>query len=458
MSFLRKVSKEERIKDNKYKKYGFKYNPFPNKASISLYDPDPKNNGSIYVPDIRQSEIEQFKKILISSDKNPEPKNIAFLMDYATRKGRGIGKTSFLNYQRKTIQEDLGDKITLGKQVMMAVLVSPRPDENYKKFYSISRLIIESIIDQNLIQNACLRLKVFTDLIDPGVIELAEKSDFIDTIGKSQWLIEMHKQFGAEYDDNNLTQTVKSKLIRVGINSELATAVARFGHDTDLFRKFYFDKLQESTWKQEGNNLLFNDFVKLFEAAEITKFIILFDELEKVIPGQNAAERRNFCDVLRYYFIDGNCENTAVSFYHTLFVIHPYLQELLVPHWEASGLQRFAALGGELADHYTVFFESFDEKNSIPLAEAYINDSLIDQQSKSGLKPFTEAALKEALSRTLGVPGKYLSMLHTAIEKGIEKEWLSIDVAEIRAVEMPKVGRDEEEENDAPLSLPKTEI
>jgi hypothetical protein len=458
MSLLRKVLKEEKTKENKYGKYGFKYNPFPNKASISLFDPNPKNNGSIYVPDIRLSEIEQFEKILISSSRNPEPKSIAFLMDYATRKGRGIGKTSFLNYQRKTIQEDLGDRITDGKQVMMAVLVSPRPDENYKKFYSISKLIIESIIDQNLIQNASLRLKVFTELIDSRVVELAEKSDFANTIGKAQWLIENHKSVGADYDDNNVTQTVKSKLIRSGINSELATAVARFGHDTDLFRKFYFDKIQESTWKQEGNSLLFNDFVKLFEAAEITKFVILFDELEKVIPGQNAAERRNFCDVLRYYFIDGNCENTASSFYHILFVIHPYLQELLVPHWEASGLQRFAALGGELADHYTVFFESFDEKNSIPLAAAYIEDSLINPKSTSGLAPFTEAALKEALSRTLGVPGKYLSMLHTAIEKGIEKDWSTIGVDEIRAVEMAKVGRDDEEENDSPLSSPKTEI
>lgn len=36
-------------------------------------------------------------------------------MDYAAYKGRGIGKTAFLNYMKKSINKDLGDEISDGK-------------------------------------------------------------------------------------------------------------------------------------------------------------------------------------------------------------------------------------------------------------------------------------------------------------------------------------------------------
>lgn len=457
MSILRKIDKPESRKENIYEKYGFKYNPFPNKTSISLYDPNPKNNGSIYVPDIRKNEITQFNKILISSDKNPEPKQIAFLMDYATRKGRGIGKTSFLNYQRKLIQKDLGDEITKGTEVMMSVLVSPSPDNNYKKFYSISKLIIESMVDQNLFQNSYYRLKVFTGLIDQRVIEIAEREGLERCLSDNNWLRDQHKSLGLDYDSHSVSTAIKRTLTSRGVNNELATAIAFYGDKIESFRSHYLDKNTETFWKQEANNLLFNDLVLMLDAAGITKFIILFDELEKVVPNQNAVERRNFCDILRFYFMDGKCENSTRSFYHILFVIHPYLQELLVPHWEASGLQRFAALGGDLADNYTVFFEGFDENNSIPLASAYISDALIHPDHSVGFKPFTEGSLKEALKKTLGVPGKFLTLLHTAIEKGVENNWDEIDVEQIILVETPKVEK-EGPENETPLADTKTEI
>ncbi|HLP57137.1 MAG TPA: hypothetical protein VK151_19005 [Fluviicola sp.] len=458
MSLLRKVNRQDNGRINVHEKYGFKYNPFPNKTSISLFDPNPKNNGSIYVPDVRKSEINQFNRILIPSKTNHEPKQIAFLMDYATRKGRGIGKTSFLNYQRKKIQADFGDEISEGTEVIMAVLVSPSPDTNYKRFYSITKLIIESMIDQNLFENAYYRLKVFTDLIDSTIVAKAE-SEGIEKLSNAEWLKQEHLAIGiTDYDDHSVGIRIKQNLIRKGVNNDLANTIAYFGFNSLFVRKYFFDKVNEIFWKQEGNELLFNDLAILFQEAGITKFIILFDELEKIVPNQNAAERRNFCDILRYYFMDGNCENSRSSFYHILFVIHPYLQELLIPHWEASGLQRFAALGGDLSENYTVLFESFNDNNSIPLAQAYLNDAQINNQVINSLSPFTEDALKEALKKTLGVPGKYLTLLHTAIEKGIELNWETIDIEQIKLVETPKIDNTSDDNDETPLTELKTDF
>ena len=86
-------------KDNKYEKYGFFQNPFPQKPSVTIGSPDNRENGSIYLQDMRMAEQKKFERLLIASSNSDQANPIVFLMDYATRRGRGIGKTAFLHHQ-----------------------------------------------------------------------------------------------------------------------------------------------------------------------------------------------------------------------------------------------------------------------------------------------------------------------------------------------------------------------
>ena len=131
-NLLRKVQKVEKRQNNRYEKFGFTQNPFPRKPSVIVGDTDYRQNGNIYLEELRQSETQQFEQILIPHPDRADTKTIAFLMDYATKYGRGIGKTAFLNYQKKRIQKDLGKALTQDQEIMFALYIFPNPEENYR--------------------------------------------------------------------------------------------------------------------------------------------------------------------------------------------------------------------------------------------------------------------------------------------------------------------------------------
>jgi len=452
-SLFRKVDKEKKKDSSKYEVYGFKRNPFPKHPGVIMNNPDDRQNGSIYLKELRTSEESQFEHILVPDGDREETKSIAFLMDYATRKGRGIGKTAFLNYQRNRIMKDLGDELSNSTEVMFAVYVAPKPNDNYRKFSSISKLIMDSIVDQEIISICICRLRVFSGLISPKVLEKV-KDDFIGTIGNNEWLKNTYKQlreknqeFEEDIDILSLNTNVKRQLESIKISPELILALHRFGYSSSDIRSYYFDKKPDFYWKKNADNLLFNDFVKIFELAGFTHGIILLEELEKVIVPQTSIGRREFCDALRYYFIDGDSSsNTQNSFYKILLTIHPYLQELLYPHWNASGLGRFAGLSEETSKDYTVYFNPIDAPSARPLAETYINESrLAKGEEDAAILPFNEESLSFALKKALGVPGKYLALLHSAIERGIDEKWTEIGIKELKTITLQDESFDDDE-------------
>ena len=451
-SLFRKVDKEKKKDTSKYEVYGFNRNPFPKHPGVIMNNPDDRQNGSIYLKELRTSEEHQFEQILIPNAEREETKTIAFLMDYATRKGRGIGKTAFLNYQRNRIMKDLGDNLSNSNEVMFAVYVAPIPNDNYRKFASISKLVIDSIVDQDLISLCICRLRVFSNLISPKVLDKVQ-NDFIETIGNDEWLKSTYKQLRKEEEDFKedidifaLNTSVKRQLESIKIDPDLILTLHRFGYSSNDTRAYYFDKKPDFYWKKNANHLLFNDFAKIFELSGFTHGIILFEELEKVIVPQTSIGRREFCDALRYYFIDGDSSyNTQNSFYKILLTIHPYLQELLYPHWNASGLGRFAGLSEETSKDYTVYFNPIDAPSANPLAKTYLNESRNTKDRIGTITPFNEESLSFALNKAHGVPGKYLALLHSAIERGIDDGWDEIGIKELKTITLQDESFDDDE-------------
>jgi hypothetical protein len=428
ISKLRKptVDLNKTKKENRYERFNFTRNPFPKSPGVTIGSDDPRENGSIYYPELVKIEEEQFEKLLIPKPGKQETNRIVFLMDYATRRGRGIGKTAFLNYERKRIMEDFGEKLTGGEHIIFAVYVSPIPGENYNRFWKISRLIIKKMTEQNIIANAVCRLRAFSGIIPENILEKIG-DDLIDTLGNDSWL-----------QDNGintmiLNNKVKSDLEKLNIDSDLAKSLSFSGCSESDFLK-YMNNLPDSFWRKDENRFLFTHMVKLFLLAGFTKGIILFDELEKVFPPLNSRERRIFTDSIRYYLIDGDNENTKKSFYEVLFTIHPYLQELMNPHWDAAGLERFASLGGDSAHDYTIYFKPIEEKFAIPLASQYLKACRPPGKESDELYPFGKDALQEALKIKGNVPGLYLSFLHTVVDKTIDSGVENIGIKEIKEI------------------------
>ncbi len=434
---------------NRYEKFGFSQNPFPTKPSVIVSNPDPRENGEIYLPALRQKEQEKFEELMIPNLERSQVRSIAFLMDYATRRGSGIGKTSFLFHQRERIMKDFGNDLSEGSQVLFGTYVLPRPNGVHRKFWQFCKLIVESLVsdDNPIISMAMWRLRAFSGVIPDSLLEQASENPE-QTIGNDRWLQknDVNVFFG-------LTTTVKNKLLDLGVSEVLAEALAQYGHSPLQFQQNFLLRMSDSTWRINGANYLFNDLVKLFRGVGFTKGLILVDEMEKIIQPQNSKERRAFTDALRYFLLDGQCENARVSFYSFLFTIHPYVQELLNPHWEASGLDRFAALSRELARDYTVYFDPLDRGSARPLAKVYLDGSRLSGEPEDSFAPFTIEALDEALFKSGRVPGKYLTLLNLAVERAIMEDWNMIDVDEINRVLQLQAPR-ELDESDVTEILP----
>lgn len=436
---LRKASEPVTLKLNKYEKFGFTRNPFPTKPSVTINSPDPRENGSIYLPELRKKEQAEFEQLFGPHPDRPQVRLIAFLMDYATRRGRGIGKTSFLHYQCTRIMKDFGNELSGGTEVIFAIYVLPLPGGETRKFWQFYKLLTYALIEQDIIASAMWRLRAFSGVIPDEVLaKIGPELQY--TIGDNNWL--QKEGINVIW---KLNSTIRSQLQSLGIRHELVDKLTYFGHSTSDFKQQYVNDLSDYAWRNDNGQLFFDDLVKVLVAAGFTKGLILIDEVEKMITPQNTQERRTFTDSLRYFFIDGQCENARLSFYSLLLTIHPYIQELLNPHWEATGLDRFAALSGELAPEYTIYFDPLNEESAIPLATAYLDESRISDDQKGSLEPFDHEALNEALMLSGRVPGKFLTLLNNAVEKAVQLEWGRIGTEEIRKVTRARVPTEPDE-------------
>ena len=434
--WLRRPQVAPSEKENLFERFGLSRNPFPNKPSLVI-----GSDSLPYLEDLRAEEQRQFEDLMIPRPGRPVPRLIAFLMDYATRRGRGIGKTAFLNYQRERIMEDLGNSLTNGSHVLFAVYVLPVPGGT-RRFWQFARLIAEAINEQDIIAMAIWRLRAFSGEIPQNVLERARDNPG-ETIGNDPWL----RQQGVDVDFQ-LAHAVKTGLQRAGLRADIAEVLARHGHSPARFRANFLATQTDFGWRREGAQLVFDDLVRLFIHAGFSKGLLLVDEVEKIVSQQNVRERRAFVDLVRYHFVDGPSENTRRDFYSLLLTIHPYLQELLAPHWEAAGLDRFAALSRELAERYTVYFQPLNRESAVPLVMVYLDKCRLDEDQKGNLTPFDEAAVEEALVRTGGVPGRMLALLYQVMEEAVREDWSAIGADQIRQVLQARAPEEPEEETD----------
>lgn len=432
---------------NKYAKYGFSQNPFPIDPAVKPYSEDKRENGSIFLEELRAEELKEFKSRIVSSQTK-----IGFLMDYAAYKGRGIGKTAFMNYVKNAINHDLGESMSDGAEVLYAIYVSPSPEKRERNMNLIARNIFRSMLQSELFMIVFARLRAFSDVIPEDVLcKVGGTDSYESSICNDEWL---HNE---NVNIDLLNSTVAKELSSLGVQLTFEKR-SLFGSNSYKTFKDYFSSydISDYTWKKDGCTVLFDTLVRIFQRADITHCIILLDEVEKIVTYQNFAEKRAFCDSLRNYFIDGASINAITSYYKIFMTIHPNSQELLMPHWQAAGLERFSELGGNTAKDNTVFFRPIENTGEIAkkLTLIYMND-MEPNREKNSISPFTENALNAIMLRAQNVPGRFLKYMYNSIERGIENDWNVIDTPQVDIMwsSSTEITQDSSEQ----MALPKTQ-
>lgn len=447
-NLLRRTQHQE--DENKYAKYGFSQNPFPIDPTVKPFSEDRRENGSIFLEELRAEELEEFYQRIINSRTK-----IGFLMDYAAYRGRGIGKTAFMNYVKNEINRDLGNDISGGTEVLYAIYVSPSPEKRERTMSLIARNIYTSMLNSDLLQIVFSRLRAFSGEVPEDIlIQIDTPSLYLDTICNDSWLSEKGVNI------NKLNDFVNQKLFDIGIHiSSEARTLFSTNDPHKAYNEFYeyfsLFATGEYAWKRDGCTMVFDTLVRLLKTADITHCIILLDEVEKIVTYQNFAEKRAFCDSLRNYFIDGPSINAISAYYKLFMTIHPNSQELLMPHWQAAGLERFSDLGGNTAKDNTVFFRPIQNTGDMTrkLTLIYMNNAQADRDINS-VSPFTERALDAIMLKAQMVPGRFLKYMYNAIEKGIENEWEVIDLPQVET--MWSSSNESDSLFGEPITLPET--
>lgn len=417
--------------ENPYARYGLTQNPFPTAPTIVPGSDDPRNNGAIYRPELRAAEQRRFEELLIPGAIRPEQRPFALLMDRAAGVGRGIGKSAFLLHQRDRIMADLGETVSGGAAVLVAAYVIPDVGGRTRKFWQFTRQIAHALNGGQCIAWALWRLRgehlavMGTDLAEVDLADLGV------TLGDDRWLLRQ----GVDVT-GVLRPQLERALSEQGISEEVAQALAAAGTPADVAHHL-LRHWGDTRWRTQGDHFVFNELPRLFHAAGITRAIILVDEVERIVGPQNSQERRAFVDDLRRCFVDGPFESVYTHCYRVLLTLHPYLQELWTPHWNAAGLERVCPLSGPLVPDYTVYFEPLKgPDDAVELAAAYLAypDFRLDRGGPDDIRPFDRSAVIEAASLSGGVPGLTLALLRAALEWAVRDGWSTIGVEQIRTV------------------------
>lgn len=417
-NLLRKPQISSEVK-NKYLELGFTQNPFPVEPIVKPDSDDERSNGSIFLEEIRKDEIEEFKKILVEGNNK-----LCVMMDYAAYRGRGIGKSAYLNYLKRYINQDFGYKLTNGNSVLYAIYVAPTADDSNRSLSQITRYAYEFMQKDGIFFKIFCRLRATSGFLD--VLLMTNDNLSLEDIANDDWLIQ-----------NNVNVEA--------MNNSIKTILSEMGFEVhyDLFNTFSYQDFErlvclnfsDFQWKKEGGDFFFNKLERLFKASYFTNCIILLDEAEKLIQHQNFNDRRTFCENVRSYFIDGNTSNALDGFYKILITLHPNSQELLMPHWSAAGLDRICSLGGGSSNENTIFFKPLqDEKLQVNLALAYLDHSRANENDKGKPNPFTREALCHAMTIEDGIVGKYLKLLYLCVEKALINGWKEIGIDKVELV------------------------
>lgn len=427
---LLRTSKPTISKDNPFLQFSLRDNPFPDAPTISPFSSDPKQNGKIYVKELRDHEQQRFDQVLIPHSGQPEPRSIAFLMDFATKRGRGIGKTAFLQYQRRQIMEDLGGRLTGDAYVLLAAYVDPEGNGKTRRFWQFIRSIAQALNQCDCIAWAMWRLRALSGIIPAEMIEQVINDDPSQTLGNNAWL---DKQ-GVDVTFA-LNHHVKQTLLQSGVEASTAEDLAYFGHDHNEFER-QLNKKGDYWWRQEGKRLVFDDLVRTFRAAGIDRTLLLVDEVEKIVLFQNRDERRGFVDDIRHFFVDGPYQSVYNHFYGLLLTIHPSIQEIWTPHWNAAGLDRVCPISGPTAEQHTLYFYPIEaEEHAEKLVLAYMDFFRESDDLKGDLQPFDKDAIATALKISRGVPGHMLKLLNLVMEQAVREKWETIGAAQVNTIQ-----------------------
>jgi len=267
-------------KDTSVPKLALKRNPFPSSAVVVIDTDNEISNGSLFSPSVRKDAVTTFEEQFIDIDfSDSQHLKLGYLWSVPVgRDSKGFGKTAMLAFYLRKINKNYGEDLPRHQK---AAAIYSEPGTDITNFKKLAALLCQALLRRDPItQSAILTDAIRT--IRYKVIQL-EKTP------RTLFPIDL-PTFETEEDFERLTDPAFVKQWKF---ADFHTAMkgyliveAELGEDIAELLSIYDDKstYQISRWMAKNPiNFLFNDTVKLLQAADFKGLYVFIGSILKVV-------------------------------------------------------------------------------------------------------------------------------------------------------------------------------
>ena len=412
-----------------YRHLGLKDNPFPVDGIINRHSSDPRVNGTIFTPQIRQGVIQDFERKLLGID-NPEQRyRLGYFWSQGDQAlGRGVGKTAILNYLQRQINQDWGESYFQGTFPVCALYVYPQPEMNKLEYISV--LALQELVNQGVMDAVVINLRRQVALggWSLGNIEAVESlpPQVSYLLLDNNWLTEQG------FDEADLDQEVIRLLTEAGVAEDFATAIASrklitylksFRRDHQLTFKA---PPRDTLLYRKSNHFFFTEAILTLEVAGFKGVYLFIDDIENMIDKMSRREREAFAKELGYILLRGEYEASISRFVTVVLTTHAAAAQRLSEAWGLAGLQASLPMSLDAPNSILVPILSLGEAKQV--VRHYLTYYQLSKPP-SHYHPFKEEAVELVVQQCNYHPREFLARDHFIVEQAKqETERAEIDL------------------------------
>jgi hypothetical protein len=396
--------------------YGLTRNPFPGNATYG------EDSQLVYVPEMFGDQRNEFlRKFVVAPLQNGQPLlGAVWSVVPGDPAARGFGKSTLMGEEAKRINSDHGLSTLMSLGVSEIEARENPILAGYVSFNTKAQGGISSI------DAAAFNLVRF-------ILRNASSEAAPSTHQRLQQMAaaRLVKQGRAipGHEAEAIVQAVKDRFRSFAVSVDIRNLLDQYlnylaSPDTDALNKFLFNSV--GTWHHDRNGLKYLQILVVFgELAGIQHFTFFVDQVEDFTSIADVKKIHKNVKIIRDALLETEPFSSLASF---IFQLHPAAQQRLRDAWRHEDL-RSLDIEDPLNEPVIVVLEGLDKfPEARLLAERCLNSpQMIASNRKSGIMPFTEAALHRIWEATRPRPRYFLRALHQVLQLASDKKRDVID-------------------------------
>lgn len=368
--------------------------PFPSVPFVQYFNEDPLVNGSVFIPELRQEQINQLRTEVLGNGWPDAVKRWSWVWAHKHVGGSlGMGKSALLGYITDQINRDFGssffhrpapwlvvyvkvpEKVRTTAQVMAAALAS---------IYDVQHGVS---VERRLVGRLRHKVVALNGQNHPASLSIEPETQFTD----DAWLE------GRGVDLTALNKQVADMLKREGVRAAIADAFSRCMLKDALAG--YKDDPNSQSFKPAHANVAFsillNDVAKIARAADLLHVTMILDDFYFLVKNTKLAERQALAEEWREVVLQGDYKATRGNVFNWVTVMHVNTAGTFNQAWENASLHNLAPLSVQIGNMITrpgVDLRALPNHLGPRLLEGYIKYSRVGRAPTSAF-PFSEQAL-----------------------------------------------------------------